>query len=355
MLEGLTVPSSCRSAGQTTAHRLDGIRKVAGKLHGFQTSERVLFTPGATWGLNQILHGCVCPGDVVVTSRLEHNAVSRPLHALKKAGAILREVPFDESGILNLDAWQAAFKDQAPRWAVLTHTSNVLGTIQPLEQATAIARAAGARMIADLSQSSGHIPIHLDAWEVSAAVVPGHKGLRGPRGVGLLFVAGDLEPSPWAQGGTGSHGHQQEMPAQFPSRLEPGTANYPGIFGLGAALDWLENSSRPSRNHCPAFDQLDEQLRQFPGVRVFPIRKPAPHLQIPILAFQVLGTPPEVVAECLFAHGVESRAGVHCASGTCTDLETIDGLVRLSPPSDATEQEYVEGWKRIETTLNSLG
>ncbi len=354
LVEGLLAPSPGRGGGgEATAERLLALRRRAGEVFGFPWPERVVFTPGATWGLNLVLHGALRPGDRVLSTALEHNAVLRPLEALRRRGVEVEELPFDASGRLDLAALDRALERPA-QWMTLTLASNVLGTLQPVGEAVRRARAAGVSVLLDLSQGGGQVPVELRALDVQAAAVAGHKGLRGPRGVGLLFVAPGCEPEPVIQGGTGLAGERRDMGEVWPQRLEPGTPNLPGLFGLAAALEHLRREPPdlgPLRRRLAG---LEAFLREQPGVRVLPEAPPPWDQRLGILAFHVEGLPSQVLAAFLGSRGLHCRAGAHCAAGLAGALGLPGGLLRLSPPLDASDEDFERARALLAEGLEAL-
>lgn len=349
MLEGLGGPSSGRSsASQSADERLWSIRIRAAELFGFRPPERVIFTPGATFALNQALSGCLQPGDRVLGTRLEHNAVLRPLHALQKSRALdLDWVGFSPQGFLDLQQLQDALRKKPCQWLILGLCSNVLGTIQPVAEACALAREHGARVILDMAQGGGYVPVDLDAWQVSAAAVAGHKGLHGPRGTGLLFVAQDLNPEPIVRGGTGIQGMSMDMPAKWPIHLEAGTRNYPGIYGLGAALEYLQAHPPNLDGLRLRMEALENSLRAHPGLEVYPPQAAPWSQRLGILSFRAKAVPSEILAGFLEQQGIQVRSGVMCASLAAGALSDGQSMLRLSPDLHAPESEF----KRVKDAL----
>lgn len=343
MISGLNVPSTGRGGdGHDTEMQLDRVRSNAAELFGFGHPQRVIFTPGLTYAINQVLHGCIKTGDTVLTSRLEHNAVVRPLETLRQQGVNILEADFDQTGMLRLDQFERLLKENPVDWVVLTMASNVLGTIQPLAAASQLAQQHGAKVICDLAQTAGLVPIELDAWGISAAAVPGHKGLHGPRGIGLLLLAPGIEPQPLVQGGTGSSGHDREMPPDLPIRLEAGTQNYPGMLGLGAALRYLRKNPPLLGNGRKLMSELDAWLRALPATEVYPKQCPGWEHRLPLVSFNFEGVPNDIVCSYLQSRGLNLRGGLLCAGPSCADIGADQGVVRLSPPLDASADEYLQ-------------
>jgi len=211
-------------------------RERAGKLFDCEP-EQVVFTANCTHGLNIAIRSLVQPGDRVVISGFEHNAVTRPLHALGAEWMVAGRKLFDWEDTLS--RFEDALK-QRPKAAVFTHVSNVFGYILPVEQMAALCRDRGIPFIVDAAQSAGSIPVSLKKLGAEFIAMPGHKGLLGPQGTGLLLCG--REGTPLLAGGTGSDSRLQDMPEYLPERLEAGTVNVPGAAGLAAGLEYLNRT-----------------------------------------------------------------------------------------------------------------
>lgn len=200
---------------------------------------RVVFAHNGTDALNTAIRGLVRPGDHLVTTRLEHNAVARTLaHLERDAGVRVARVAADAHGYVSTDAIAAALRPDT-RAIVLNHASNVIGTVQPLERLAALARERGVYLVVDAAQTAGVLPIDVDALGIAVLTFPGHKGLFGPTGSGGLIVAEGVELAPARTGGTGVDSASTYQPDAYPWRLEAGTLGLPAIAGLHAAQRWL--------------------------------------------------------------------------------------------------------------------
>ncbi len=218
-------------------------RAAVARLLGVANADDLAFQPGCTAAMNLALRGLLGPGDRVVVSSMEHNAVVRPLHALaRERGIELVVAEADETGVLDPDQVEALVKAAPTRALVVQHASNVSGTIQPVADLADIAHDAGALMLVDGAQAGGHLDVDLTALGVDAWACSGHKGLLGVQGTGVLFLSPQVDPEPLVLGGTGSESESAEMPAGRPERYEAGTAPVAGIAGLGAAARLLAAS-----------------------------------------------------------------------------------------------------------------
>ena len=311
-------------------------REEAAALFDVPEPERVVFTFNATHGLNLAIKSLVRPGDTVVVSGYEHNAVTRPLRAIPGVTVRVADSPlFDRAAAL--EAFRRALTPEV-RAAVCTHVSNVFGFILPIEDIAALCRSRGIPLIVDASQSAGCLPISLRQLGAAFIAMPGHKGLYGPQGTGLLLCGGAAEPL--LEGGTGSVSLRQEMPDFLPDRLEAGTHNIAGIAGLLEGLRFVEKQGVQSiGSHERALTvQMGESLAQLPGVEVF--RSKDPSQQAGVLSFRVSGMDCEELGEALGRRDIALRSGLHCAPlahRTAGTLET--GTVRASVSAFNVPQE----------------
>ena len=294
-------------------------RERAGRLFGCRP-EQVVFTSNCTHGLNIAIRSLVRPGSRVVVSGFEHNAVTRPLHALGAEKIVAGRRLFDWEDTLSRFADALRGADAA----VFTHVSNVFGYILPVEEMAALCRDRGVPFILDAAQSAGSIPVSLKSLGAEFIAMPGHKGLLGPQGTGLLLCGGDTKPL--LQGGTGTESLRQDMPDDLPERLEAGTLNVPGIAGLSAGLHWLERmgvekiGAREHRQVLRCAKGLEKM-----GLRVFA----GPH-QAGTLSF-VPEMDCQEAADLLGRQGIAVRAGLHCAPLAHESAGTLNsGTVRIS-------------------------
>lgn len=300
-------------------------REEASKLFDCQP-EQVAFTSNCTHGLNIAIRSLVRPGGRVLVSGFEHNAVTRPLHALGAERIVAGRKLFDWED--TLQRFEDGLKEGVDA-AVFTHVSNVFGYILPLPQMAAMCRDRGVPFIIDAAQSAGSIPFSLKELGADFIAMPGHKGLLGPQGTGILLCAGEV--SPLIFGGTGSESIRQDMPDFLPDRLEAGTVNVPGIAGLAAGLRYLRQTGVErigKREHIQAA-RCAEGLEKM-GFRVFS----GPH-QAGTVSF-VPELDCEEAAERLGRMGIAVRAGLHCAPLAHESAGTLEsGTVRVSFGHDA--------------------
>lgn len=299
-------------------------RQEAAGLFRLDSPEQVVFTLNATHALNIAIKSLVRPGDTVLISGYEHNAVTRPLHAIPDVTVkVAAAPPFDQGALLG--EFSRRMTPEVTT-VVCTHVSNVFGYILPIEEIARLCRQRGKRLIVDASQSAGSLPVHMDVLQADFIAMPGHKGLCGPQGTGLLLCGGEAQPLLY--GGTGSLSARQEMPDFLPDRLEAGTQNVCGAAGLLAGLEFVE---RKGTERIHAHEQglaarMIDRLGGLPGVSIYRGRN-----QSGLFSLVVDGMDCETVAERLGQHGIAVRAGLHCAPLAHQSAGTADtGTVRFS-------------------------
>jgi len=303
--------------------------------------ERTLFGSGATYWINAVLRGWLGPGDRVVVSALEHNAVMRPLRWLEQRLDLEVVVaPGDNLSAVPDPGEVARLTTEAPtRMVVVCHASNVSGAVLPVAE---IAHAvAPVPVLVDAAQTAGSLPLDFAATGAAALVCSGHKGLLGPAGVGVLVLAEGVDLEPLLRGGTGSRSESEEMPEWLPDRLEAGTPNTPGIVGLGAAVSWLAGRSVAAiaSQEAQLAHRLLAGLSTIPRVRVHGRSGDTP--AVGIVSFTTDNTDSGELAGWLDReHEIMVRAGLHCAPAAHRRLGTFpDGTVRVSIGPYTTEAD----------------
>ncbi len=314
-------------------------QRIAG-FFGAGEGARVCFAANATDALNTLIQGLISPGDHVISSRLDHNSVLRPLHHLKRRGIIdLELTPFDSRGLIDPGAIEAAMRRET-RLVVVTHASNVLGSIQPVAEIGAICRKRGVPLVLDTAQSAGLIPIAMADWHVQGLAFTGHKSLLGPTGIGGLVFGPELDPRPIRYGGTGTDSDSLFQPQEYPNRLEPGTVNLFGILALDEGLDYLAVRQTNHLHHEMRLTRrLIDGLAQLPKIRLLPTDLSAPRL--PLIACALDGLSSQDAGAILDGDfDIAVRAGLHCAPLVHQDLSTLtSGAIRFSPGPFTTEEE----------------
>lgn len=323
-----------RQAIEVTAE-VQRCRQRAAQLFNAESPERIIFTFNGTDSLNLAIHGLLRPGDHVVTSVLEHNSVIRPLRELERdAGIEVSLVNADGQGCVNPEDFRQALRPNT-RLMALTQASNVSGAIQPCAAVGKIAREAGVVFLVDAAQSAGHMPIDVRALCADLLACPGHKGLMGPLGTGLLYIRPGLESQLRSvrQGGTGTRSEVEFQPDSLPDKYESGNHNTPGLIGLSAALRW---SMEPAQRESPT-KELELIQHFLSGLQTIPeleIHGPlSASGRLGVVSVSLPGTDPQIVATLLDQVAqVQVRSGLHCAPGAHRSLGTLErgGTVRFS-------------------------
>jgi len=295
---------------------------------------RIVFAPNATYALNLALRGLLHPGDHVITSGMEHNAVMRPLRALEAQGVALTVVPCAPDGTLDPEAVRRALRPETAL-IVLNHASNVCGTILPVAEVGRIARQAGRLFLVDAAQTAGVLPISMQEMKIDLLAFTGHKGLLGPTGTGGLAI-GERVPlerfEPLVRGGTGSRSEYETQPDFLPDKFESGTLNAVGLAGLLAGLNYLQERGLAAirAQELALTGRLLAGLQGIPGATVY--GPPDPARRVAVVSFNLAGLLPSEVALLLDErYDIACRPGLHCAPAAHRTLGTFPaGTVRFS-------------------------
>ena len=306
-------------------------RRACADLLGVPDAHDLAFVSGCTEACNLMLKGLLVPGDRVVVSSMEHNAVSRPLHVLSSAGVRVEVVQADATGTVHAGDVERAVRAETTRAVICQHASNVTGAIQPIADLADIAHENGALLLVDGAQAVGHLDVDLSALQVDAYAASGHKGLLGPQGVGVLYLRPGLDAAELLQGGTGGGSSEEEsQPQGRPERYEAGTPNTPGIAGLGAAARLLIAHGAEWRVEEQAvFLELKRGLGAIPGVTVLGPAVDEPCVPtLSLVSDRMDGD--RIAFELDRRYGIAVRSGLHCAPWAHRTLGTLDtGAVRL--------------------------
>ncbi len=301
-----------------------GARESIASLLNLPNPERIIFTHSATEGINIALKGLLTKGDSVAISGLEHNAVIRPLHQLKKKGVLVKHSALDKNGLPDFKRLDKT------SMLVTTGGSNVTGAIANTKAIGKACKKLGVLFFVDAAQTAGSRP--MDVSNIDILVSAGHKGLLGPQGTGFVWFRPGIEPCSIMEGGTGSESENPEMPPYFPDRLEPGTMNTPGIAGLKASVEWLSRKTIEAvQGHEIKLNKLIlEALRNNPKIEVYPPYNPVTRTSL--VTFNVKGKDPALIGDILSRRGIALRTGLHCAPEAHKFLGTFPGGgIRVSP------------------------
>lgn len=328
-------------------------RELLAELFNAADSERIIFTANATTAINQALFGLLQAGDRVVTTSIEHNAVTRPLRALQDRGVEVVKVAADPaSGIVSAEALKDACLVAKTRLLLVNHCSNVFGGLQPIEALGPWCHQQDILFMVDGSQTAGCFSLDFQKLEVDLFAAPGHKSLLGPQGTGFLYVDKRLALTPLIYGGTGANSHSDLPPEELPERLECGTFNLPGLAGLNAALAFISKVGvEQIRQHeMQLLDYLLHGLRQINGVTVY--GPDSLELRGAAVAFNIGQHDPAEIGFALDQdENICVRVGLQCAPDAHRSIGTYpQGTVRVSPGYFTTETElkrFIQAIERI--------
>jgi len=330
-------PGSAQRSGIDDFDVFAEVRKKMAKMLGVRDHDHIALGGNATWGLNLGIFGYPFKGgEMVVTSKSEHNSVLRPLFALEQRGLIrVVYVDADESGRISPDRWEEALARHKPVLAVFNHASNVTGAVNDAKTLSAMAKGIGADVLADVSQSCGWVDIAADDWGFDMVAFTGHKYLLGPQGTGGLYVRPGLALRPHMIGGTGVYSELEAMPEEMPTRLEAGTGNEPSFHGLLAALEWAERNplDRAARNDM--LHSLRQGLADAGAIVIAP-----EGLCTPTVSFCITGQTPAETGYILGeSYDIICRTGLHCAPKLFGCIGRQEGTVRFSMSRFTTVDE----------------
>jgi cysteine desulfurase family protein len=304
------------------------------------STDRIAFAKNATEALNMILFGFLNPGDHVLTSGMEHNAVMRPLRQLESCGVKLSSAACDGQGRLDPDSVRRLLTSKT-RLILTNHASNVTGTIQPIAEIGALAREAGVRFAVDAAQTAGICPLDMQAASIDFLAFTGHKSLGGPQGTGGLALGPDVDLRPQIFGGTGSASESEIQPDFLPDKLESGTLNAIGLAGLGAALEDLTafGIDKVLSHEQKLLRRFRDGLRELTQIEVYGPADPVE--SVGVLSLNVTGIPCDEVGRRLEQQfGILTRTGLHCAPAAHRSIGTLDkGTVRFSVSRFTTESD----------------
>ena len=333
---GCTVNRSCYASAYVLEEVIFETRERISRLFGGDDCRNVVFTKNATEGLNLLLKGCLKPGDHVLVSSMEHNAVMRPLRQLEQKGISFTRIPCTTDGELVIGAMEGCLRMNT-KAVFMMHASNVCGTIMPLIQVGEFCGKHGLRFFVDSAQTAGVFPIDMQKMNISALAFTGHKGLLALQGIGGVVLREGLskEIEPLISGGTGSISHTENIPDFMPDRLEAGTPNLPGIVGLHAALGWIESTGMERiRTH-----ELALTAHFLSGLKnmedqglIHVIGKKNCENRTGVVSIQIANMDLAEAAYLLDSrYGVMTRVGLHCAPAAHQTLGTYPtGTIRFS-------------------------
>ena len=315
--------------------------------------DRLTFSYNASDSLNQIIQGTLKKGDHVISTTLEHNSVLRPLYHLERDGFVeVTYIPFDRKGFVDPGDFRKAFKENT-RLVIMNHASNVIGTVQPVEEVGRLCREKGIPFAVDASQSAGVLEIDLQGMNIDMLAFTGHKSLLGPTGIGGMYTAEGVEIRSMRQGGTGVRSAIRTHLEEFPFRLECGTLNTVGVAGLYAAQKWIreEGLGNIHDREMALWDRLRKGLQKIDGVITYCAENRKDH--IAILSFNIEGLEAGDVGTMLDVdYNIATRTGLQCSPLVHEGIGTyeIHGTVRFGIGPFNTEEHIdtaIEAVKEI--------
>lgn len=324
-----TMASPGRGAHEPTMRAAETVyecREAAARLFNVRDAENVVFTMNATHGLNIAVRSLVRPGGRVLVSGFEHNSVTRPLRMLTDDILIAGSRLFNTGN--TLDEFEDKLRRSRPDAVVCTHVSNAFGYILPVYEIAALCRSAGVPLIIDASQSAGIVKLDFSRLGAAFAAMPGHKGLFGPQGTGILLCGSETKPL--LSGGSGSDSISQTMPDYLPDRLEAGTHNVCGIAGLLAGINYVASVGTDAifAHEQALLGRMSDALSEIGGIELFRGNK---GVQAGVISMRMAGIDCEALAQLLSQHGICTRPGLHCAPFAHRTAGTIDtGTLRFS-------------------------
>ena len=356
-MNGVNVNRGCYSSAYSAEEVIYETRQMLAELFHFSKCKNVIFTPNVTTSLNFILKGFLKPGDHILVSAMEHNAVMRPVVQLASSGISFDRIPCRTDGSMILEKVEELIRPET-KAIVTLHTSNVCGTRMPLDALGEICQRHQLYFVVDSAQTAGIVPINMDKMHIDALAFTGHKGLRGPQGTGGFLVSQELaeQMEPLISGGTGSVSHTEEIPDFMPDRFESGTPNLPGIYGLHEALLYLKTHSLQAINEkelsltgyfleqLQALDDTGRHIRII-GKKDLTDRNAVVSIQTPEIDMS------QVAWQLDNEYGVMTRVGLHCAPNAHKTLGTYPaGTIRFSFGPENTKNELdfaIQGLKKI--------
>ena len=356
-MNGVNVNRGCYSSAYSAEEVIYETRQLLAELFHFSKCKNVIFTPNVTTSLNFILKGFLKPGDHILVSAMEHNAVMRPVVQLASSGISFDRIPCRTDGSMILEKVEELIRPET-KAIVTLHASNVCGTRMPLDALGEICQRHQLYFVVDSAQTAGIVPINMDKMHIDALAFTGHKGLRGPQGTGGFLVSQELaeQMEPLISGGTGSVSHTEEIPDFMPDRFESGTPTLPGIYGLHEALLYLKTHSLQAINEkelsltgyfleqLQALDDTGRHIRII-GKKDLTDRNAVVSIQTPEIDMS------QVAWQLDNEYGVMTRVGLHCAPNAHKTLATYPaGTIRFSFGPENTKNELdfaIQGLKKI--------
>ncbi len=333
---------------------VEDTRDLIARLFNIKNPMDVVYTFNATDSLNLAIKGFLKSGDHVVTTTMEHNSVLRPIKELENFGVEHTFVEADKYGYVNPEDIESAIKDNT-KLIVTTHASNVVGTLIDIENIGKIAKKHSITYLVDASQSAGIYEIDVERFNIDMLAMPGHKGLLGPKGTGILYVNGKIKLKCQREGGTGSKSEDIVQPDLYPDKYESGTHNTPGIAGLGAGVSFiLDTGIDKIRSHEEKLSQkLLDGFSKIPNVTIYGPMDATKRAAVITINIDNVDSG-EVTFRLDHEFDIATRSGIHCAPLAHKTLGTIkQGAVRFSLGYFNTEEDVLEAIEAVSKIATS--
>lgn len=333
---------SGHTMSRKSGEEMERCRKIAAKLFNIKDFRNIAFTLNCTQAMNMVIKGILKPGDHVVTSCIEHNAVMRPLNKLEKDGVIsytaVKIYPGDNEK--TLDSFRKGINSKTAL-IVCTHASNVWGIKLPVSRIVALARIYGIPVALDCAQSGGLVPINSETLGADFMCFAGHKGLYGPMGTGMLIANSAEKLDTIIEGGTGTDSMKLCQPKEMPQKFESGTPNMTGISGLRAGMEFVMNKGieNISNHEMNLMIYLYDKLKSIPKIKLY-MQCPNSEFFVPLLSFNIGEYVSDDVGKILDKNLIEVRTGLQCAPSAHEFAGTSKtGVIRVSPSIFSTKSE----------------
>jgi cysteine desulfurase family protein len=341
---GVNPGRSQSAANMSAAHKIFETREKIASFFGISDSSHLVFNSGSTESLNTVIKGLLKENDHVITTVLEHNAVIRPLEKLKREINIeVTYLDVNKRGEINLKELEKSIKEST-NLIITTHASNVIGTVLDIKKIAETANKSGVYYLVDAAQSAGVIPIKAEEWGIDFLVVPGHKSLYGPPGIGALYIKDPDSIKTYKEGGTGSNSLSKTQPSVMPDKFEAGTQNAPGIIGLGKGIDFIKEVGMVEihQKEMKLLARLIEALDSLSAVNIYGKKELSDRTAV--LSFNIADFGAnEIAFELENEYEIQLRSGLHCAPLLHKSMGTINqGMLRVSISYFNTLEEIIQ-------------
>lgn len=357
---GYNVNRGCYLGAYTVEEAIFETRELLADMFNASDCKNVVFTKNVTESLNIIIKGYLKSGDHVLVSSMEHNAVMRPLVQLESSGVSFTRIPCNTTGELCIDTIPSLIKPNT-KAIIMTHASNVCGTIMPIREVGDICKKYSLEFIVDTAQTAGILPINMQDMNISALAFTGHKGLLGAQGIGGFILSDNMvgRIEPLISGGTGSISHTENIPGFMPDKFEAGTPNIPGIFSLNASLKWIKDMTMDAllKHELSLTEEFLNKIQPLEDAGYIKIIGKKDLInRTGIVSVQSLTSDQASVAYALDSkYNIMTRVGLHCAPNAHKTLETYpEGTIRFSFGFDNNPSDIKTTVQALEEIYNGI-